>query len=58
MEYIKLILGIILILVFSWLLIRNLKRSGFMNALLRIDTIGGIIAGFYLVITSIGSLMG
>ena len=29
-----------------------------MNALLRIDTIGGIVAGLYLFITSIGSLMG
>ena len=58
MEYIQLMIGILLILIFSWLLVKNLKRKGFMNALLRIDTIGGIIAGFYLIITSIGSLMG
>ncbi len=57
MEYIKLFIGIGLVLVFTWLLVRNFKRSGIMNALLRIDTIGGIIAGVYLVITAIGSLI-
>lgn len=57
MGYVKLITGIGLILVFTWLLVKNFKRTGFMNALGRFDTIVGIIAGVYLVITSIGSLI-
>jgi hypothetical protein len=57
MEYTQLFIGILLILVFTWLLIKNFKRSGFINALLRIDTIGGIVAGFYLVVTSLASII-
>jgi len=57
MEYIKLLLGIGLTIFFAWLLVKNLKRSGIINALLRLDTIGGITAGLYLVVTSIHSLI-
>jgi type II secretory pathway component PulF len=58
MEYIQLFIGILLIVIFFWLLIRNLHRKGFMNALLRIDTIGGIVARLYLVVTSMAALLG
>lgn len=58
MEYIQLFTGILLLLVFSWLLVKNFKRSGFMNVLLQIDTIGGMVAGVYLVISSVVALMG
>ncbi len=57
MGYVKLIAGIGLILVFTWLLVKNSKRTGFMNALLRFDIIVGIIAGVYLVVASMGSLI-
>lgn len=52
MEYLKLILGIGFLAVFAWLFIRNSKRSGVMHTLLRIDTIAGIAAGVYLIISS------
>ena len=57
MEYLKLMLGIGLVLVFAWLLVKNSKRSGLMNALMQLDTIIGIIAGIYLVVTSVSSLI-
>ena len=57
MGYVKLIIGIGLILVFTWLLVKNFKRTGFINALGQFDTMVGIIAGVYLVIASIGSLI-
>ncbi len=57
MEYIKLLIGIALMLIFTWLLIRNFKRKGLINALLRLDTIVGIISGGYLAVTSIHSLV-
>ena len=57
MEYIKLILGVVLIIAFTWILFRNSKRSGLLHALLRIDTVLGMIAGLYLAITSVHSLI-
>ena len=57
MEYLKLVVGLVLTIVFIWLLRRNFKKSGFIPALLRLDTIGGIIAGLYLAVTSIHSLL-
>jgi hypothetical protein len=57
MEYIKLILGLGLIVTFIWLLIKNSKRTNFINALLRFDTILGLVAGVYLVSTSTYSLL-
>ena len=56
MEYIKLFLGIGLIIVFTWFLLTNIKRKGIVNALFRIDTIIGMVAGLYLVITSVNSI--
>ncbi|MBY0435570.1 MAG: hypothetical protein K2U26_15820 [Cyclobacteriaceae bacterium] len=57
MEYIKLLAGVALVLVFAWLLIRNAKRSGFLHSMLRVDTLLGMIAGLYLVFSSAQSLL-
>jgi uncharacterized membrane protein len=57
MEYTKLFLGITLIIVFTWLLFRNMKRSSLLHSLLRIDTILGLIAGLYLVTGFIYSIL-
>ena len=53
MEYIKLILGIVLIAASTWILVKNSKRSGFLHALIRVDTVVGMVAGIYLVFTSV-----
>ena len=53
MEYVKLVLGLILLPIFSLLLIRNGKRVGVMHSLMRVDTLLGIAAGAYLIINSI-----
>jgi hypothetical protein len=53
MEYFNLILGVVLVIAFTWILIRNSKRSGLLHSLLRIDTIGGIVGGLYLVFASV-----
>lgn len=57
MEYMKLLLGIALLAAFTWILIRNSKRTGILHSLIRVDTIAGIIAGLYLVFTSLNSLI-
>lgn len=57
MEYFKFIAGIVLTVVFLWILMRNSKRSGFIHALLRIDTILGVAAGLYLIISSFAFLI-
>ncbi len=57
MEYFKLILGLGLTVIFIWLLMKNSKRTSFLNALLRLDTIIGLVAGVYLVFTSTYSLL-
>jgi hypothetical protein len=56
MDYLKLVSGIALLIIFSWLLVKNTKRKGFMNALFQIDTFIGIIAAIYLIVTSTASL--
>jgi len=57
MEFIKLILGIGLVVVFIWVLMKNSNRTSFINALLRVDTAFGIIAGIYLVFSATYSLL-
>ncbi|WPP52688.1 hypothetical protein [Catalinimonas niigatensis] len=56
MEYIKLLLGIGMIIGFVWILYQNRNRSGLVNALFRIDNVIIIIVGFYLIITAVYSL--
>ena len=57
MDYTRLILGIALLAIFTWLLIRNSKRSGFIHMLFRFDTIVGMVAGLYLIISSVHTLL-
>jgi hypothetical protein len=57
MGYFELIIGVLLLATFTWILVRNSKRSGFIHALFRIDTIAGVGAGLYLIITSFQSLV-
>ena len=56
MDYVKLVAGLLLLIVFGWLLIRNGKRTGFLQAFFSIDILLGLIAGFYLLITSVVSI--
>jgi hypothetical protein len=57
MDYTKLIAGIALLGIFTWILLKNSKRSGFIHALFRIDTLLGMVAGCYLIYTSVHSLL-
>ena len=52
-----LILGIGLLAIFTWILIRNRKRTGVTHTLFRIDTIIGVLAGLYFVFASVKSLV-
>jgi hypothetical protein len=56
MEYVELTLGIILIVTYTWLVIRRRKKSSLFESVFHFDIIIGMIAGLYLVITSIYSL--
>ena len=56
MEYSKLIAGIALIIVFTWLLKKHSKRYGFAKALFSIDIILGLMAGLFLCISAIYGL--
>jgi len=56
MDYFKLSAGIALLLIFAWILLRNLPRKGGIHILLRFDTIVGVIAGLYLVFSSAKAL--
>ncbi len=56
MEYVNLMLGIVLVVAFTWILRRNSKRSGLLHSLLRIDTLGGIVGGTYLIFAAVFSL--
>jgi hypothetical protein len=57
MEYVNLVAGVGLTATFIWLLLQNSKRISFINALLRVDTVFGLIAGVYIVFTSTYSLL-
>lgn len=57
MDYLKLSLGIIVLVAFVFILQKNSKRKGFANAIFLPDTFLGIVAGLYLVITSIIALL-
>ncbi|MDQ2656871.1 MAG: hypothetical protein M3Y60_05580 [Bacteroidota bacterium] len=53
MEIGRLILGAALIVVFGWFLVKNIKRNGVAKALFSLDIILGLLAGLYLVISSV-----
>ncbi len=57
MEIIKLFFGVVLLAIFGWLLVRNHNRKGIIHSLFHLDTILGIIAGLYLVVTGLGSIL-
>ena len=58
MEYIMLILGVALAFGLTWVFYRNLKNTSRYNfALTGIDTMIGIVAGIYLVVTSLTSIL-
>lgn len=56
MDYFKLLAGIALLIIFGWLLVRNSRRKGFIDGLFAIDTLLGLVAGLYLVFTSLNAL--
>lgn len=55
MEFLELGPGTGLLIAFTWILLRNIGRSGFIHAMFRIDTIIGMMAGPYLVGRSINA---
>jgi hypothetical protein len=58
MEYFKLIFGIALLVFFVWLTIsRHRRTKSFIDSILNFDIILGIIAGLYLVISSVGTIL-
>lgn len=57
MKVFTLLLGIALLAVFTWILIRNGKRTGFIHTLFRFDTLVGISASIYLIVSSLSSLL-
>ena len=57
MEYMMLILGIGLLAIFTWIFIRNRKRTGVIHTLFRIDTIVAALAGLYLIFSSVKALI-
>jgi len=56
-NFINLILGVALSITFIWLFVKGINRTSILHSLLRINTIGGIAAGLYLVFTSSHSLL-
>jgi len=57
MKVFTLLLGIALLTGFTWILIRNSKRTGFIHTLFRFDTLVGLVASIYLIISSLNSLL-
>ena len=53
MEFARLILGAVFIVVFGWFLARKIRRYGVAKALFSLDVLLGLIAGLYLVISSV-----
>ncbi len=57
MEYAKLLVGIVLTVVFAWILVRNSRRTGWKSAVLTVDNVLIIIAGICLIVFSARSLI-
>lgn len=57
MDYLKLVLGIIVLVAFVFILQKNRKRLRFVNILFLPEIFLGIAAGLYLVITSVVALL-
>ena len=56
MPYLNLTLGIIVLVVFGVILMKNSKTKGFLKAFFHFDILIGLAAGLYLVISSVISL--
>jgi hypothetical protein len=56
MDYLELALGIILTVTYIWLIRRRRENSSLLQSVFHFDIIIGMIAGLYLIITSIYSL--
>jgi hypothetical protein len=57
MDYFKLVAGLLLLIAFGWVMLRNGKRTGFLHAFFAFDILLGLMAGLYLVITSVASIL-
>jgi hypothetical protein len=57
MTVMNLVLGIMLLVLFLWIFAKNMKRSGILHTLFRIETLLGIGAGLYLTITAVIALI-
>jgi len=56
MDYLELTLGIILTVTYIWLILRRRKQSSLLESIFHFEILLGLIAGLYLIITSIYSL--
>jgi hypothetical protein len=57
MEYLKLFAGIILFSSLAWIFLKIRKRKGFLNALFEIDTMIGMAAGVYLIVSALQGII-
>ena len=57
MTYFKLIAGIAIFIIFCWLFGKSIKRYGFPKGVLSPDIIIGMLAGLWLTVSSILSLI-
>lgn len=65
MEFVKLLLGVGLIIIFSWISLKDINRnkarrrtrSGLLNFIISLERVAYIVVGLYLVITSAQSLI-
>ena len=58
MELFKLIAGFSLVAIFAWLIYRTRNAKGVLNNIFKFDMIVGIVAGIYLIVSSVGSILG
>lgn len=52
MDLFNFITGLVVLTLFGWIFLRNIKRKGFLHAYLRLETVTGMIVGLYLIITA------
>lgn len=57
MDYLKIFIGLVLIVVLSLVLFKNIKRKGLVNSLIQFDTLTGLIVGVYVLVTSVQSVI-
>jgi len=57
MDYLKFFGGLLVFFVFVGLLWRNSKQKGFASAIFSFDIVLGLIAGLYLIISSVAAVL-